>query len=152
MGHVELLEAVVIIHLVATLYMVGLIWFVQVVHYPLMASVGDSDYREYQRQHMQRTTLVVGPPMLIEVASALALVVLIPDGRAALMAWGGFALLCLVWLSTAMFQVPAHGRLTSGYDEEAWRSLVKTNWIRTLGWSLRGVAATALLLVGAGSA
>ncbi len=33
-------------HLVATAAMVGLIWFVQVVHYPLFAAVGSGGFAE----------------------------------------------------------------------------------------------------------
>lgn len=35
------MQTVVVVHLLATLAMAGLILFVQVVHYPLMARVGE---------------------------------------------------------------------------------------------------------------
>ena len=41
-----------LVHVVATLVMTGLIWFVQIVHYPLMAKVGRADFAEYERLHI----------------------------------------------------------------------------------------------------
>ena len=38
-------------HLGSSLYMVGLIWFVQVVHYPLFDSVGDREFPSYEQRH-----------------------------------------------------------------------------------------------------
>ena len=95
-------------HSVSTLYMVGLIWFVQVVHYPLMAEVSEETYQRYQERHMNLTSLVVGPPMLVEAGTALGLVLVLQTGTDAVLAWIAFGCLGVVWLSTACFQVPAH--------------------------------------------
>ena len=54
--------------------MVGVIWFVQVVHYPLFSSVGPEKFTVYSEAHSRLTTYVVGPPMLVDVATALLLV------------------------------------------------------------------------------
>jgi len=61
--------------------------------------------------------------------------------------WIGIALLLLIWLSTAVLQVPAHHRLGSGFDPATHRRLVLTNWVRTWAWSARGVLALLLLQV-----
>ena len=50
----------------ATVFMVGLIWFVQIVHYPLYANVGREQFPEYEALHNRLTTWVVGPAMLLE--------------------------------------------------------------------------------------
>ena len=47
------------IHAAATWALVGLIWTVHVVHYPLFAAV-KTGFRAYHEAHMQRITLVVG--------------------------------------------------------------------------------------------
>ena len=46
-----------------------------------------------------------------------------------------------VHLSTITLQVPAHGRLEHGWDPIVADRLVRTNWIRTIGWTIRGVLA-----------
>jgi hypothetical protein len=44
-------ELVLLVHVFSTLSMVGLIWFVQIVHYPLFKMVGDDGFSEYERCH-----------------------------------------------------------------------------------------------------
>ena len=61
-------------HAAATLFMVGLIWFVQRVHYPLLSGVGSREFATYEQAHVGRTFPVVGPPMVLEAATAAALV------------------------------------------------------------------------------
>lgn len=137
----ELLRWLLAAHAFVTLFMTGLIWFVQVVHYPLFDRVGKAEFACYERQHTRRTGWVVGGPMLLEMALAL-LLAWSPGGLAA---WCGLGLLGIVWLSTALGQVPAHLRLERGFDAESHRRLVRGNWIRTVGWSLRGLLALLML-------
>lgn len=138
-----------LLHCAATLAMVGLIWFVQVVHYPLFSSVGQSPFPEYERLHQKRTTLVVAPLMLIEALTATLILTTDLSPSARDLAWIGWVLLVLIWLSTAFLQVPLHRRLAEGYDLLAVRRLVRTNWLRTSAWTLRGFIAVLLLALGA---
>ena len=62
-----------LIHIFATLFMTGLIWFVQVVHYKLFNVIGEDQFVQYEKAHMCLTTLVVAPAMLAEVFSAMFL-------------------------------------------------------------------------------
>jgi len=57
----------------STLCMVGVIWFVQIVHYPLMSLVGAAESAAYAAANQRLTTWVVGPLMLVEAASNMAL-------------------------------------------------------------------------------
>ena len=54
-------------------------------------------------------------------------------------AWAGLALVVAIWLSTAVIQIPCHHRLAQGFDDRVHRRLVRTNWIRTVAWTARGV-------------
>lgn len=126
-------------HAAATLFMVGLIWFVQVVHYPLFAQVGSEAFAAYATSHAQRTTYVVVGPMLVELITALLLVWRGPPaGTPAVLAWVGLGLVGVVWLSTLWLQVPRHSALASGFQLEPWRALVTSNWLRTVAWTARG--------------
>lgn len=127
--------AVVLAHAAATLYMVGLIWFVQAVHYPLFAAVPADRFAEYARWHADRTRWVVGPPMLLEGVTAVWLVWDRPGWVAAV----GLALAAVNWVSTAAVQIPCHTRLAGGFDPVVHRRLVHTNWVRTAAWSARGL-------------
>ena len=137
-----------LLHGAATLAMVGLIWFVQVVHYPLFASVGHQHFTEYEWLHQARTAQVVGPLMLTEALTAtlLLLVDLTPTGRN--LTWLGMALLLVIWLSTVFLQVPLHRQLAAGFDSRSAARLVSSNWLRTIAWTLRGIVALLLLLLG----
>lgn len=139
-----LLMPVLLAHAFSTLAMVGLIWFVQIVHYPLMARVGEANFSAYEQAHTARTTWVVVPLMLIELTTAAMLIPLM--GRDAMpLTVAGLIGLGLIWASTFLLQVPAHRRLLGGFDAHAHRRLVGTNWARTALWSLRGGLACALL-------
>ncbi len=135
----DLLEYLLLAHLAATLFMVGLIWFVQIVHYPLFSRVGEKDFPLYSEAHSRLTSYVVGPPMLLEAATALLLVFRRPEGVPLHLTLVGLALVAAIWLSTALLQVPRHTTLGSGFDGSAWNGLVRTNWIRTVAWSARGM-------------
>lgn len=123
----------------ATLFMVGLIWFVQIVHYPLMSRVGDDLFPLYAEAHSRLTSLVVGPPMLIEAATSALLLFFRPQPVPLWSAALGAGLLAAIWLSTALLQIPRHTALGDGFDRREHRALVTTNWLRTAAWSARGV-------------
>lgn len=121
----------------STWAMVGLIWSVQVVQYPLFASVG-AGFRAYHQGHMDRIGWVVGPLMLTEAGSALLLWLEPPAGTSAGPWLAGLALLAVIWLETALFAVPQHGRLGTGFDAGTHRRLVAGNLVRALVWTARG--------------
>ena len=141
----EISTKILIIHFVATIFMVGLIWVIQVVHYPLFGKVGTDQYVEYQQQHEKLITLVVAMPMLVEAATALLLARFVPAGVSTWLVITGIVLVLIVWLSTAFLQVPCHAKLASGFDAQVHQRLVNTNWIRTVAWTLRGVLVTWML-------
>ena len=133
------------VHFITTVFMAGVIVFVQVVHYPLMSHVGDDAFPTYERLHTVRTGWVVVPPMLVELAGALWLAFLPPSPELARIAWLGLALLIAIWTSTFLLQAPAHTRLMRGFDGGVHNRLVRSNWLRTFAWIAR--VPIALLLV-----
>ncbi len=132
------MKLILLTQVFATLFMVGLIWFVQIVHYPLFANIGREEFPDYEALHNRLTTWVVGPAMLVEMITAVALLRSAPNGTSSL-AWLGLGLLIVIWISTAALSVPAHDVLTAGFSADAYHNLVSTNWIRTVAWSIRGV-------------
>ena len=133
-----------LVHAGCTLFLVGLIWVIQLVHYPLFAYVGAEDYERYQQIHMQRITWIVAPVMLAEVACALALISW-PQAPNVYLTWLGLGLLTIIWLSTVFLQVPSHATLTQGWNAEAHSRLVTSNWVRTVAWTARGLLSLWLL-------
>lgn len=139
---------VVWLQVASTLFMVGVIWYVQLVHYPLMAQVGRERFVGYHDQHTWRTGWVVIGPM---VAEAVAATLLLWPGVGSVpreLAAAGFVLVVFVWLSTFGVQVPLHRRLKNGFDVEVHHRLVHSNWVRTSLWTVRGVVAIAMVAAG----
>lgn len=136
-----LFRVVLFANLGSSLVMLGLIWFVQIVHYPLFASVGEGEFANYEQRHSRLTSFVVGPPMLIEAASAAGLVLLSQGRLPSWAVWSGLALVVVIWLSTALIQVPCHARLEAGFNRAIHRRLVISNWIRTVAWTLKSCIA-----------
>lgn len=135
MNELEILS----IHLVATLLMVGIIWFVQLVHYQLMLYVRAADFRRYSQVNQSRTSFVVVGPMFVEALSAAALIGWCPNSTAAPAFVGSVLLLVVVWVSTAALQMPLHLALLGGFEEHLIQRLVRTNWLRTVAWTARSV-------------
>ncbi len=133
-----------LVQLTTTLTMTGIIWFVQIVHYPLFAHIPPASFTQYEAQHATRTGWVVAPLMCAELATALLMLSskARPAPISTTAAIAGAALVTIIWLSTGLIQVPLHNRLSTGYDASTIRTLVTTNWIRTLAWTAR----SALLL------
>lgn len=136
---------ILLTHAAITWFLTGLIWTVQIVHYPLFAMADRADYPRFAAAHGRRITPLVAMPMVAEAAIATWLVVQPPPQIPVWWTWGGLGLVALIWLSTALLQVPMHGRLSRGFETTAHTRLVRSNWIRTVAWSIRSIAALAML-------
>jgi hypothetical protein len=130
-------DVALIANLVSTCVMVGVIWFVQVVHYPLLAKFGDTQSVEVAVEHQRRTGYVVGLPMLIEGVSTLALLASRPAHVTVALPWIGAVLLAVSLGSTLFLSVPLHARMADAHSPETGRRLVATNWPRTISWTAR---------------
>jgi hypothetical protein len=140
------MNTVVVANVASAWMMTGIIWFVQVVHYPLFGGVGPDGFVAYETAHRQRTAFVVGPLMAVESVTALLLALAPPSGVGRAWPVVGVGLLGLIHASTVFLQVPRHAELNAGYDARAHRRLVRSNWIRTVGWTARGAVATVIVL------
>lgn len=139
-------DVVLVLNLVATLVMVGVIWFVQIVHYPLLAVVPVESASEVAVDHQRRTGWVVMLPMTIEGFTTLALLKWVPDGVAWWVPWLNGVFLAVALGCTVFLSVPRHARMAAHPDKSVGRELVLTNWPRTIAWSARGLVVTLMML------
>ena len=130
---------ILLAQVISTWFLVGLIWTIQIVHYPIFAAVGVDRFVAYEASHTRLITWVVGPVMLVEAATAGLFVAMRPASIPAWIPWTGLGLVILIWISTAILQVPDHAKLANGFDATAHAHLVGTNWLRTIAWTARGV-------------
>lgn len=131
------MRLVILIQFACALMMTGIIWLVQIVHYPLFAFVGEKDYAKFHLAHMNWISFVVAPLMIIEAIAAILLLFYPPENLDRRLLWLGVLLVVIVWASTFLLQVPLHEKLARGFSSDTHRLLVGTNWIRTAGWTLR---------------
>lgn len=117
--------------------MTGLIWFVQIVHYPLFREVGESAFVRYENRHTIRTGWVVVPIMIPELVFTFWLGVDPPAHINPAFVWVLIGLTVIIWLSTGLIQVPLHTRLNREWNPKHHRNLVNSNWIRTICWTLK---------------
>ena len=126
---------------VASFWMVAVIWFVQIVHYPLFLNV-KSDHITYFTQHQTLISWIVLPAMLLE---AVSLVLLWSEYKNNTLFIISVILLVLIWISTFFIQVPIHQHLTQNPNQELIIKLIKSNWIRTFLWTIKFITITLLI-------
>jgi hypothetical protein len=128
-------------NLVVAAVLAGLIFTIQLVHYPLFALVGPREWERYGAEHRRRITWLAAPLMIANVGLAVAL---LADGGSALrmanacLSAGAFAITGLVF-------APMHGRLEQQASAAGVRRLVRANWLRTTAWTAQVIVAIALI-------
>lgn len=136
-----------ILYLFTTFFMTGLIWFVQVVHYPLFSSISTQDFVSYEMKHKQRTSFVVMPVMLFELfLSVYFFFYPIWNHSYHLFVVSSLCTL-LIWLTTFFIQMPLHQKLSYGFQHGWYSQLVYSNWLRTCLWSTRSLLLSIVLYV-----
>lgn len=129
--------SLLLVNTASTFVLVGLIWTIQLVHYPAFRYISEPQFADFEAFHQRQVSFVVVPLMLVELATSVALVGWRPAGLPLSFAIAGVFLTFAIWVCTFTLQVPLHNRLSQGYDRAAIEALVNSNWIRTVLWSLR---------------
>ena len=117
-----------------TIALVGVIWTIQLVHYPAFKYISSSRFVDFERMHTLKITLLVAPLMLMEAITVCLLLYL------SAFAMGNLLLaliVALIWIATFFVSVPCHRILAQGKDERVIQRLITTNWIRTFLWSTK---------------
>lgn len=116
----------------ASLILLGLIWVIQLVHYPSFRFVDSNDFVEFERKHSSSITIIVMPLMVTELITGIWLI-----GAKSILLYLNLASIILIWLSTFFISVPCHQKLSAGKDLDVINRLVSTNWIRTILWTFK---------------
>ena len=141
-----MIEFVLLVNFVATAVMTGVIWFVQWVHYPLLATVSVEHAVETAVDHQRRTGQVLAIPMALEGVTTLWLLASRPDVVSLILPWLGAVLLAVALGRTVFVSVPLHAKMATNPTVDVGRRLVVTNWPRTIAWSARAVVCAVMLL------
>ena len=122
------------IHIISTSIMVGVIWVVQLVHYPSFKYVNESDYIIFQKYHMSNISYIVFPVMFTELITAL---IILFFGEKSLFFVLSLICLFLIWVITGVLFTKYHSILKEGKDLMIIEKMIKANWIRALLWTMR---------------
>ena len=121
------MHALLVAHLVLVGAYAGFQWTVRVVVYPQFALVPPEKFAPYELAHQRRISLVVGPLFGGQVLTTAAILFLRPDGASPVAAAAAAVLLAVVLVLTGLFAVPLHRRLSSGWDDAAFRRLLRVD-------------------------
>ena len=130
--------------------MVGMIWTIHLVHYPLFAEVGPDSYVNFQSEHVDRIGRLLLAPWLTEGLTLLALLWFVLAGKrrdiAIPVLTSAFAM-AVVLVISGFWSAPAHGDLADGFDTAVHERLMSANLVRALAWSVRGMCAAWIVVV-----
>jgi len=142
-------RTLLVIHVAATLFMVGLIWTIHYVHYPLFANVGESTYVSFQSEHVERIGKLLFVPWLTEGITLLGILALAFLGGHKMLripAVINGAAMAVVLVISGFWSAPAHAKLADGFDKSLHDQLMTVNLIRTLAWTVCGICAVWIVL------
>jgi hypothetical protein len=128
-----MMDVILLIHFSACLIMTGVIWIVQVVHYPTFRFINKNNFNSFSSFHVKSIGYIVVPLMLIEATTATLLVLKYPNKAIFI----NFTLLIITWVFTFVVSMPLHKDLQNRYNHHAIEKLIKTNWSRTILWTIR---------------
>jgi Domain of unknown function (DUF1772) len=121
-------------NLTVTSAMFGVIWVIQLVHYPMFAELNAAALPRWHAYHSSRISYLVAPLMVGELALSVGFSWMAPK-PASFIALG---LTVGVWLATFFLSVPLHESLArvelnkAQSADELIRKLVVTNWPRSI--------------------
>ena len=130
-----------------SLYDLGMTWVLQLMHYPLYHNVGAAEFSDYIRTNNQRAVVPAILPAIATLGMSLLMLWQRPPAVTTTTAWFAVILNLVVMLSTAIWQGRLHALpAASGKSTVTIDLLLRTNWIRTLAFSVQGLLAIRLLV------
>jgi len=132
-----------VIHFSCCLFMTGVIWLVQILHYPSFKFVSEKEFVTFEQFHIKRISYVVVPVMLVEITTAIIAYLNHPS----LLLLLNMIFNSLILLFTYALSVPYHNKLKEGKSLKTIKMLAYTNWPRTIFWSLRSLLLIYLIWV-----
>jgi hypothetical protein len=119
-----------------TAFNTGLIWTIQLVHYPGFLRIDIAQHKDYHHFHVKAITPLVAFSMLGELVCSIWLIFRV-GAEAPYLVGSGAVLIMAIWIHTAAIAVPLHNRLSRNYSIRTTQQLIRANWCRTILWSLK---------------
>lgn len=123
-------------YLFSSIFLCGLIWVIQLVHYPSFRFIDSSQFVRFENFHCRRISMIVAPMMLLEVFSAAGLFYFEQSFFWSIHMIGLF----FIWASTFFIQSKLHSNLLKSMNVKTIDFLILSNWFRTILWTLKAVS------------
>ena len=123
-----------ILNLALSGILMGVILITQFISYPLLKSIPKDSFIDYHATYTGYIAPLVGPLMVFELIVISILTFQDPTNTIHI---ASTTLVIMIWLSTFLIQVPLHNNLSKAFHLGKINKLIRSNWIRTLGWSIK---------------
>ena len=138
------MTVIFLINLFSSLFLCGLIWLVQMVHYPIFHRLDKNEFINHMEFHQKRISYIVVPLMITELVTSGVLSFISEQFQ--ILHISGLILVLLVWMATFFYSVPLHSALMDGYSRKSVNKLCSTNRIRVFLWTVKAVLSLYILI------
>ncbi len=128
---------ILVSNIVLSAFLTGLIWVIQVVHYPLFLSIDESNFRDYEKNHQKKIGPLVAPVMILDLAFSFLILFTEMQQAYRFWLWIVFILNLAIFVSTLVVFAPLHQKLGDSHSRKQIKKLVRLNYFRTFGWTIR---------------
>jgi hypothetical protein len=139
-------NSILILFIGFSLYNMGYMMSSQMQHFALYRLVEPMSFTKYMQENNKLAVLPAVVPGMICLGLSLLLLWFKPDSVPSWYTLLGFAMNASVIASTIIWQRSLHVELAAtGFDAAKIQLLLSTNWIRTIAYSIQGIASLLLL-------
>jgi hypothetical protein len=136
-----------LVFLFLSIYNAGCMTALQLQHYGIYPAVGREGFAGYMRANNRAAALPTILPAIILLLASWGLVFFRPAFVTTIEGVAAFWLNFIIFMSTALWQRRLQGDMAmTGYSEATVRLLIRTNWIRTIGYWLLAALAISILV------
>jgi len=132
-----LLSVALLGNLCASVFMTGIISFIQFIQYPLLYHISSFDFTCYFKKYISRITWFIYPALLLEIGFAMWLSFLPLQSKMQLPILISYILLALVTMNTLLIQTPLIQKLQLSFDKSVLSKVMFYNRIRFISSALR---------------
>lgn len=138
--------AVFYFHFMLCIAVTAILWFMQVVHYPLFAFVDKTRWSEFTERKRRQTMMILYPLMAFEALTGITLILMASQSATYIFLALEVGLLAVLHIYNFMYFNALVKKITGPEDSLNHQRCVKMHWIRTAGWSLRLVLLIFIIL------
>lgn len=142
----DILFLILLVQVLTTWTLLGILWFVQVVHYPLFRRIKEN-FVQYERANLRKTAALLLPLLFIDLITNVMLVISLEKGPYTFLISFALAMNIITWFSAFFFQIEQHHELSMHFSKNIIHKLVKTNWVSTIAWTVKAALIFTLVFI-----